>query len=194
MTARSAIIERKTKETGISCALNLDTPGDADVRTGLGFLDHMLTSLATHAGFKLTLACEGDTHVDDHHTVEDCCMVLGQALDQALGDRAGVARFADAHVPMDEALARASVDLVTRPHAVVELHLMREKLGEVATENLTHGLETLITNARMTAHIDVLRGRNDHHKAEAAFKALARALRSACAVVEGGGASTKGTL
>ena len=194
MTERSAIIERKTRETAVSCELYLDVRKNADVRTGLGFLDHMLTSLATHAGFGLTLSCEGDTFVDDHHTAEDCCLVVGQAIDRALGDRAGVVRFADAYVPMDEALARASVDLVTRPCAVVDLALVREKIGDVATENLTHGLETLITNARMTAHVDVLRGRNDHHKAEAAFKALARALRSAWTIVEDGGASTKGTL
>lgn len=179
MTTRSATMERATGETSIRCTLAIDGSGRAEIGTGLGFLDHMLTSLAVHAGFDLTLSCTGDTHVDDHHSVEDCCLVLGRALDAALGDRAGIERFGDALVPMDEALARAAVDLVTRPVASVELGLTREMLGDVACENLAHGLETLAVSARLTLHVGVLAGRNDHHRAEAAFKAVARALRAA---------------
>ena len=178
MTTRSATIERATGETSIRCVLVIDGSGRAELSTGLGFLDHMLTSLAVHAGFDLTLSCTGDTHVDDHHSVEDCCLVLGRALDEALGDRSGIERFGDALVPMDEALARAAVDLVTRPVASVELGLSREMLGDVACENLAHGLETLAVSARLTLHVRVLEGRNDHHRTEAAFKAVARALRA----------------
>jgi imidazoleglycerol phosphate dehydratase HisB len=191
---RTAAVERATRETRIACTLTIDGSGVVSVRTSLGFLDHMLTALATHARFDLDLSCHGDLHIDDHHTTEDCCLVLGQAIDRALGDRAGVERFGEASVPMDEALARASVDLVTRPYAVVELALVRDAIGQVACENLVHGLETLITNARLTAHIEVVRGRNDHHKAEAAFKALAVALRRAVLRTGTGQASTKGVL
>ena len=188
---RTATLTRTTKETTITCTLSLDG-GAVRVATGVGFLDHLITALATHAGFGLELACTGDTHIDDHHSAEDCAIVLGQALDRALGDRAGLARYGSAHAPLDEALARAVVDLVTRPHASVDLALVREKLGDLSCENIPHVLETLATHARLTLHVDVLKGRNDHHKAEAAFKALALALRQA--VAAGASASTKGRL
>lgn len=188
---RTATIQRTTKETTITAALSLDG-GSVKVATGIGFLDHLLTALATHAGFGLALDCTGDLHIDDHHTAEDCAIALGQALDKALGDRAGLARYGHAYAPLDEALARAVVDLVTRPQASIDLRLVREKLGELACENIPHVLETLAINARFTLHVDVIKGLNDHHKAEAAFKALALALRAACAA--GGSASTKGSL
>ena len=164
------------------------------MQTGLGFLDHMLTSLARHGGLDLTLRCAGDLHIDDHHTVEDCALVIGAALDQALGDRAGIARFGDALVPMDEALARAAIDLSGRPWPAVSLGLRRERIGAVATENLTHFFISLAMAGRLNLHLDVLKGDNDHHRAEAAFKATARALRAAVAIEGGGIPSTKGVL
>lgn len=195
MSARRAEVSRKTGETAITVALELDGTGRSEIATGIGFLDHMLTALAKHGRFDLTLECEGDLHVDDHHTVEDCALALGQAFDQALGERRGITRFGSAYAPLDEALARAVVDLSGRPCAVIELGLTREMLGEVACENLVHFFSSLAGTARMALHLDVLRGDNDHHRAEAAFKATALALRQA--VRSDGSAevpSTKGVL
>lgn len=177
--ARTATIERSTRETAITLSLNLDGSGCATVRTGIGFLDHMLATLALFARFDLDLACRGDLHVDDHHTSEDCFIVLGQALDRALGDRAGLTRFGSAYAPLDEALARAVVDLATRSTASIDLGLTRPSIGQWASENITHAFTTLATAARATLHVDVLKGINDHHRAEAAFKALGLALRQA---------------
>ena len=170
---------RTTGETEIKVTLDLDGEGRAEVESGIGFLDHMLTSLAKHARFDLRLSCQGDLEIDDHHTVEDCALALGQALDRALGERRGIARFGSAYAPLDEALARAVVDLSGRPCAVVELGLVREMLGEVACENIAHFFISLATAGRLALHLDVLRGANDHHRAEAAFKATALALRQA---------------
>ncbi len=195
MSERTAEIARETKETRIRLRLALDGEGRAEVATGLGFLDHMLCALARHGRFDLELACEGDLHVDDHHTVEDCAIALGRALDRALGERRGIARFGAAYAPLDEALVRAVVDLSGRPFAHVELGFARERIGEVATENLTHFFASLATNARMALHLDLIRGANDHHRAEAAFKALALALRQAVAPAGHGEVpSTKGSL
>ncbi|MFN0011181.1 MAG: imidazoleglycerol-phosphate dehydratase HisB [Phycisphaerales bacterium] len=191
---RRATVERATRETRIKATLCVDGSGTIDVKTGIGFLDHMLTALATHAGFDLTLACEGDLAVDDHHTAEDCALALGDAMGRCLGDRTGIARFGEAHVPLDEALARAVVDLVARPLAVVNLDLRRERIGEWACENISHFFRSLAIAGRFTLHVDVLRGDNDHHKAEAAFKALAVALRAAVRATGGGVRSTKGVL
>jgi imidazoleglycerol phosphate dehydratase HisB len=193
-TARRAELRRRTKETDIECALTLDGSGAADVRTGIGFLDHMLTALARHGGLDLKLHCTGDLEVDDHHTAEDCALTLGMALDAALGDRAGLRRFGDAHVPLDEALARAVWDLSGRPYAVIDLGLRREALGGLACENVGHFFRSLAVASRSCLHVDVLRGENDHHRAEAAFKATAVALRAAIAHVGGGVPSTKGVL
>jgi imidazoleglycerol-phosphate dehydratase len=179
MTERRARITRKTRETAVELELVLDGTGQATVATGIGFLDHMLTSLAKHARFDLELSCAGDLEIDDHHTAEDCALALGQALDQALGERRGIARFGSAYAPLDEALARAVVDLSGRPCAVVDLGLEREALGQLACENVPHVFTSLATTGRMALHLDVLRGANDHHRAEAAFKALALALRAA---------------
>lgn len=176
---RTATVERTTRETTIRLTVNLDGSGQVTIDTGLGMLDHMLTALAFHARFDLDLSCEGDLEVDDHHTVEDIALALGQAIDRALGDRAGLARFASAYAPLDEALARVVVDLSGRPSPVVDLGLKREMLGQVATENLTHFFTSLATSLRAALHVDVLRGANDHHRAEAAFKACALALRAA---------------
>ena len=180
--SRTATIERITSETEIGLTFNLDGTGVGEIDTGLGFFDHMLTALTRHGRFDLQLACSGDLQVDDHHSVEDCALALGQALDQALGDRRGIRRFAHAYAPLDEALARVVVDLSGRPHASVHLNLERPRLGDVATENLTHFFQSLAMAARMALHVDMLSGENDHHRAEAAFKALALALRQAVAL------------
>ena len=179
MNPRSATLERNTNETKVRITVNIDGVGKADVNTGIGFLDHMLTALARHARLDLTLACTGDTQVDDHHTAEDCALALGTAIDQALGERRGFARFGSAFAPLDEALARAVIDLSGRPAAVINLDLRREKLGELACENITHFFFSLSSSLKCALHLDVLRGENDHHRAEAAFKAFALALRSA---------------
>lgn len=186
---------RRTSETAIELRLDLDGTGSSKVSTGIGFLDHMLVALAKHARFDLTLECEGDLHIDDHHTAEDCALVLGGALDEALGDRSGIARFGSAYAPLDESLARAVIDLSGRPWPEVHCGFRRERLGDIATENITHFFQSLSLSSRSAIHIDVLRGENDHHRAEAAFKAFALALRAA--VERDGSAevpSTKGTL
>lgn len=195
MSQRSATIARKTRETDIRVILDLDGSGTSKISTGLGFLDHMLEALAKHGRLDLELTCQGDLHIDDHHTVEDCALALGQALDQALGDRSGITRFAHAYAPLDEALARVVIDLSGRPWPEVHIGFVREKIGDVATENLTHFFESLAITARCALHVDVLRGKNDHHRAEAAFKALALALRQAVARDASAGIpSTKGVL
>ena len=195
MTARTATVTRATRETSITVTLTLDGTGQADVKTGLGFLDHLVDALSRHARFDLTLACAGDLHIDDHHTAEDCALALGQALDRALGERRGVNRFGWAYAPLDEALARAVVDLSGRPFADVRLDLGRETIGGLACENIAHVLRSLAVAARLTLHVDVLKGENDHHKAEAAFKATALALKQAIALTSYDDVpSTKGTL
>jgi imidazoleglycerol-phosphate dehydratase len=191
---RSARIVRATNETRIDASLLLDGSGRSAVESGIGFLDHMIAALATHARFDLELSATGDLRTDDHHTVEDCAIVLGLAFDQALGERSGIARFGTAHAPLDEALARAVVDLASRPVAEIDLGLRRERLGTLSCENLPHFLASFAISARLTLHLDVLKGRNDHHRAEAAFKALALALRGAVAVDAPGVPSTKGVL
>ena len=195
MSERTAKIERETKETRIRVALSLDGERRTEIETGIGFLDHMVGTLAFHAGWDLELECSGDLEVDDHHTAEDCALALGTALDRALGDRAGIVRFGSAYAPLDEALARAVVDLSGRPWPEVDLGIEREMLGALASENLSHFLRSLTMNLRAAIHVDVLRGENDHHRAEAAFKALALALKAATATAAGVDVpSTKGTL
>ncbi len=195
MTPRSSTIDRKTNETEISGTLELDGTGSSNIQTGLGFLDHMLDALARHGRFDLDLRCKGDLHVDDHHTAEDCGLALGAAIKEALGDRVGIERFGSAYAPLDEALARAVVDISGRPFAAIDLGLTRERLGELSCENIPHVLSSLATAAGITLHVDVLSGDNDHHRAEAAFKAVALALRAA---VHKSGfddvPSTKGTI
>ncbi|HEV8516346.1 MAG TPA: imidazoleglycerol-phosphate dehydratase HisB [Candidatus Limnocylindrales bacterium] len=192
---RRAIVARRTRETKVRVVLDLDGTGEAKVRTGIGFFDHLLASFAQHALFDLELEAAGDLEVDEHHTVEDTALCLGQALDEALGERSGIRRFGDAGVPMDEALARAVVDLSGRPYAVVDLPFAGERIGGLPTQLVAHALEALARTGGLTLHLRAT-GRNDHHVAEAAFKALACALRQA---VEpdprrSGVASTKGTL
>jgi len=179
MNARTATVTRTTRETSIRMALDLDGTGKTSIKTGVGFLDHLLDALARHARFDLSLICEGDLQVDDHHTAEDCALALGEALDRALGERRGVNRFGWAFAPLDEALARAVVDLSGRPYSDVSLALERESIGGLSCENIPHLLRSFATTAQLTLHVDVLKGENDHHRAEAAFKATALALRQA---------------
>lgn len=191
---RTSEIKRETKETAIELRLVVDGSGLTRVDTGIGFLDHMIDSLARHAGFDLTLTARGDVVIDDHHTAEDCAIVLGRALADALGDRAGVRRFGSAYVPLDESLARAVVDLSGRPWPEIHIPFSRDTIGDLASENIVHFLRSLAIEARMALHVDLIRGDNDHHKAEAAFKAVAIALRDAVAITGDMVPSTKGVL
>lgn len=195
MSTRIATYTRRTRETSVDLRLDLDGRGEISVATGIGFLDHLLTALAFHARFDLALTCTGDLEVDDHHTAEDCALALGAALREALGDRVGVVRFGAMYAPLDEALARAVIDLSGRPYSRIALGLTRDRLGALACENIVHVLQSFATAAAITLHVDVLEGSNDHHRAEAAFKATALALRQA--VARDGSSttpSTKGSL
>lgn len=180
MTAsRTATVQRRTSETSVDLTLNVDGSGRASVATGIGFLDHLLVAFTRHARLDLELTCAGDLHIDDHHTSEDVALALGQSFDQALGDRRGVTRFGHALVPLDEALSRAAIDLSGRPFADITLGLTRGCIGQLACENVAHVLTSFASAARLTLHVDVLKGDNDHHRAESAFKATAVALREA---------------
>ena len=192
---RRVRVARRTRETDITVTLDLDGTGTADVATGIGFYDHLLTAFAHHGLFDLEIRATGDLEVDEHHTVEDVALVLGAAVAEALGDRAGIQRFADASVPMDESLATAVVDVGGRPYAVIDLPFRGERVGGLPLQLVEHALESFARTSGTTLHLRGT-GRNDHHLAEAAFKALARALRGACAPDprRSGVASTKGTL
>jgi imidazoleglycerol-phosphate dehydratase len=191
---RRVTVARRTRETDVTIALDLDGSGDADVRTGIGFYDHLLASFAHHGLFDLRVAATGDLEVDDHHTVEDVALVLGAAVSEALGDRAGIERFGDASVPMDESVATAIVDVGGRPYAVIDLPFRGDRAGELSLQLVEHALEAFARSAGATLHVRGS-GRNDHHLAEAAFKALGRALRAAVAPDprRRGVASTKGS-
>lgn len=196
MSARTAAVTRVTGETRIELSLNLDGSGQADIETGVGFFDHMLQHVAVHSLIDLTVRAEGDLYVDTHHTVEDVAIAFGQALDQALGDRRGIVRMGHAYVPMDDALARVVIDLSGRPYPVVEAAFEAPMLGSMPTSLVAHVLESIAFNGRLNLHAHVLYGRDDHHRAEALFKALGRALGAAVAVDprRSGVPSTKGTL
>jgi len=176
--SRRATVTRMTRETDVTVSLDLDGSGVVEISTGVGFYDHLLGSLAHHALFDLTIRATGDLEVDDHHTVEDVALVLGSALAEALGDRAGIRRFGDATAPMDESVATAVVDVGGRPYAVVDLPFRGEKAGELTLQLVEHALEAFARTSGTTLHLHGS-GRNDHHLGEAAFKALARALRAA---------------
>jgi imidazoleglycerol-phosphate dehydratase len=193
--ARSAKVTRSTRETQITVRLALDGTGEANVQTGVGFYDHLLNSLAHHALFDLDVEATGDLVIDEHHTVEDVALVLGAALAEALGDRSGIARFGDATVPMDEALATAVVDVGGRPYTVIDLPFKGRRAGKMPLALIEHVLESFARAGGVTLHVKG-RGRDDHHLAEAAFKALGRSLRAACAIDprRAGVASTKGSL
>ena len=192
---RLAGVRRQTRETNITVRVALDGQGTAEIATGIGFYDHLLTSLAHHSLIDIRVEASGDLEVDDHHTVEDVALVLGAALAAALGDRAGIQRFGDAAVPMDEAIASAVIDLGGRPYTVIDLPFRSDRIGALSTQLVEHALEAFARTAGATLHVKGT-GRNDHHLAEAAFKALARALRAACArdPRRDGVPSTKGSL
>jgi imidazoleglycerol-phosphate dehydratase len=192
---RSATVARKTRETEITVTLRLDGTGETKIDTGVGFFDHLLNSFAHHALFDLDVTAAGDIEIDEHHTVEDVSLVLGAALAAALGDRSGIVRFGDAAVPMDESVATAVVDVGGRPYAVVDLPFRGKRAGKLPLELIEHVLESFARAGGVTLHVKG-RGRNDHHLAEAAFKALGRSLRAACEIDprRSGPASTKGSL
>lgn len=197
MSERRAAIERATRETRIAIELNVDGRGESRISTGLGFLDHMLDALARHGLFDLTVRAEGDLQVDSHHTAEDVAIALGRAFDRALGERRGIARIAHAYAPLDEALARVVVDVGGRGYAVVDAEFSGSRIGDLDADMLRHFLESLAIEGRLSIHAQVLDGRNDHHRAEALFKALARALDAATRVDErlaGQVPSTKGVI
>lgn len=194
---REATVERKTRETEVRATLVLDQAAPtASVATGIGFFDHMLEALSKHAGMSLALEARGDLHVDGHHTVEDCGIVLGQALKQALGDRSGIRRFGSAHVPLDEALSMAVVDVSGRPFLVFEATFAGERTGGFETQLAEEFFRAVAVHAGITVHLRSLYGANDHHRIESLFKAFARALREACSKDPGseGIPSTKGVL
>ncbi|KAJ7168204.1 IGPD-domain-containing protein [Mycena crocata] len=219
MSARQATISRKTNETQIDVTLNLDcAPGSGvtqtiDVSTGIGFLDHMYTALAKHGGMSLTMKCKGDLWIDDHHTADklriviplsaknqyacsqDSAIALGAAFKEALGEVRGIRRYGTGFAPLDEALSRAVIDICSRPYCVTDLGLKREKIGDLSTEMIPHIFYSFAIASGVTLHVDVLRGENDHHRSESAFKALALAIRQAIERTGGNDVpSTKGVL
>ena len=194
---RQATIARKTKETEITATVDLDGTGAYDVKTGIGFLDHMLEQLARHSLIDITVEAKGDLHIDFHHTAEDSGIVLGQAIAKALGDKQGIARYASVHLPMDEVLTRVALDVSGRPHLVWKVAFSRPKVGEMDTELFREWFQAFAQNAGITLHVETLYGENNHHIAETCYKGLARALRMGLAIDARQGArvpSTKGTL
>ena len=179
---RRATITRKTKETDISVSVDLDGAGEAQIETGVGFFDHMLEQIARHSLMDVTIHAKGDLHVDQHHTVEDVGIALGAAIRKALGDMKGVTRYADVHLPMDEAMTRAAIDISGRPHLVWKVTFTKNKVGELDSELFREFFAAFAQNAGVTLHVETLYGRNNHHIAETCFKALARALRAALAI------------
>jgi imidazoleglycerol-phosphate dehydratase len=194
---RKATVKRATKETNVEVAVDLDGEGTSSIATGIGFLDHMLDLLARHARIDITVNAKGDLHIDHHHTTEDVGIALGQALKQALGEMKGITRYADVHVPMDEALTRVAIDISGRPYLVFKVEFGRDKVGSFDTELVNEWFQAFAMNAGITLHVETLYGANDHHIAESCFKGLARALRAAVTIdprAKGEVPSTKGTL
>jgi imidazoleglycerol-phosphate dehydratase len=194
---RKGVIARKTKETEVEVDVDLDGTGRSSIATGIGFLDHMLDLLARHSRIDMRVNAKGDLHVDHHHTAEDVGIALGQALKQALGDMKGITRYADVHMPMDEALTRVALDISGRPFLVFDVKFVRAKIGAFDTELVQEWFQALAMNAGVTLHVATLYGANDHHIAESCFKGLARALRAAVAIDSRAAneiPSTKGTL
>jgi len=194
---RSATVERRTRETEVTASVALEGSGQAQISTGIGFLDHMLEQLARHGLFDLHLQAKGDLHIDQHHTTEDSGIVLGQAFPRALGDRAGIRRYGEALVPMDETLARVALDASNRPYLVWKVSLPRERVGAMDSELFKEWFQAFAQAAGLTLHVEILYGTNSHHMIEACFKGLARALRQAVAIDparQGEIPSTKGSL
>src|SRR5271155_5032671 len=179
---RKGVVKRKTKETDVEVAIDLDGEGRASIATGIGFLDHMLDLLARHSRIDIDVKAKGDLHIDHHHTTEDVGIALGQAVRQALGDMKGITRYADVHVPMDEALTRVAIDISGRPFLVFNVEFVRAKIGAFDTALVQEWFQAFAVNAAVTLHVATLYGGNDHHIAESCFKGLARALRTAVAV------------
>jgi imidazoleglycerol-phosphate dehydratase len=197
VTKRTATVNRRTGETDMSLTFTIDGVGQAEVATGIGFLDHMLSLFARHGLFDITVSAKGDLQVDEHHTAEDVCICLGQALDQALGERRGIVRMAHSYVPMDEALGFVAVDLGGRPYTVFEADFVTPRIGQLGTDLIGHLFESIAVHGRLNMHARILYGRNDHHKVEALFKAFGRALDTATRIDErlaGAVPSTKGKL
>lgn len=190
---REAKVSRKTNETDIEIKINLDGSGNTDINTGIAFFDHMLNSFSKHGSFDLTIKAHGDITVDDHHTVEDVGITLGSAIKKALGDKSGIERFADVRIPMDEALAAAAVDISGRSFLVFNASFTNPKIGGFNSQNTRHFFESLTNNAGINVHLEVT-GENDHHKAEALFKAFGIALKRAVKITGTGVPSTKGML
>ena len=194
---RSAKVTRATKETDVAVVVNLDGTGASAIETGIGFFDHMLDLLARHSRIDITVKAKGDLHIDHHHTTEDVGIALGQAVKQALGDMKGITRYADVHVPMDEALTRVAIDVSGRPFLVFEAEFVRDKVGTFDTELVQEWFQAFAMNSGVTLHVTTLYGTNDHHIAESCFKGLARALRAAVAIDPRAASevpSTKGSL
>jgi imidazoleglycerol-phosphate dehydratase len=194
---RKASVRRTTKETDVEVAVDLDGTGVADIQTGVGFFDHMLDLLARHSRIDLTVKAKGDLHIDHHHTTEDVGIALGQAVKRALGDMKGITRYADVHLPMDEALTRVALDISGRPFLVFKAEFSRDKVGSFDTELVQEWFQAFAMNAGITLHVETLHGSNDHHIAESCFKGLARALRTAVSIdprAAGEVPSTKGRL
>ena len=194
---RKGSVKRTTKETDIDVSVNLDGTGAAQIATGIGFLDHMLDLLARHSRIDMVVKAKGDLHIDHHHTTEDVGIALGQAVRQALGDMKGITRYADVHLPMDEALTRVAIDVSGRPMLVFKVKFMRDKIGSFDTELVSEWFQAFAMNSGVTLHVETLYGSNDHHISESCFKGLARALRAAFAVDARAAneiPSTKGTL
>jgi imidazoleglycerol-phosphate dehydratase len=194
---RKAAVKRATKETDVAVAIDLDGSGTSEIATGIGFLDHMLDLLARHSRIDMAVKAKGDLHIDHHHTTEDVGIALGQAVKQALGEMKGITRYADLHMPMDEALTRVALDISGRPFLVFRVEFGRDKVGSFDTELVREWFQAFAMNAGVTLHVETLYGTNDHHIAESCFKGLARALRAAVAIdprAAGEVPSTKGTL
>ena len=191
---RTSIQKRVTKETNIQIALGLDGTGKTDIDSGIGFFDHMLTAVAVHGKFDLAIKCTGDLEVDTHHSIEDIGIVLGLAFNEALGDKSGIKRYGSFTLPMDEALASCHLDIGGRAYTVFDASFTAEKIGDFETQMITEFFRAFATNAKITLHLEVKYGENDHHKAEALFKAFAHALRIAVSSVGTELLSTKGVL
>ncbi|NUE01489.1 imidazoleglycerol-phosphate dehydratase HisB [Halorubraceae archaeon YAN] len=195
MTDRNAAVSRETAETTIDVTLVIDGSGESNIDTGIGFFDHMLTAFAKHGLFDLTVQCDGDLHIDDHHTVEDVAIVLGEAFDEALGDKRGIVRYADRRVPLDEAVASVVVDVSARPYFVFNGEFSQSYVGDFTSDMARHFAESLAMNAGLTLHVDIV-GENAHHEIEAMFKSLTRALDDATRIDDrrSDTPSTKGAL
>ena len=194
---RTATVQRTTKETDIAIAVNLDGTGDYSVSTGIGFLDHMVEQLSRHSLIDISMTVKGDLHIDQHHTVEDSALALGEAVAKALGDKRGIARYGEAHAPMDETLTRCVIDISGRPYCVYKSGFSQPRLGEMDTELFPHWFASFAQTAGITLHLETLYGENNHHIAESSYKALARALRQAVEIDPRKGdaiPSTKGVL